>query len=163
MTSDPCERLRRVLEAGISPELEAWLADGVRRWLVEGGELADALGLPRRAAEVRLALRDRWLREAAAHLGETTRWRRAKRLAVHAQRFERHAWAVWRGLALPPSSATPVEASLFFARRYGPFPATARQFANLLSETGPAPRFAVSLRPERRPVWSPEVISEPEL
>lgn len=85
---------------------QAWLADGFRRWLDSDRamSLERFLGLPGTPAKARRALRDFWLCDAAAQLGDD--------LAVH-QRSSRLLAALVRiSCGLPTDEHPDLEASL---------------------------------------------------
>jgi hypothetical protein len=109
------------------PELLAWLRMSVARWLRRGGALHAELGVPMRGERAAVALRDLWLRRAAAArpAGRTTQ--RATWIVVQSRRL-----AVWRTLAAPPSTATEAEWALWRAMRYAPIPKSVRQVSRII-------------------------------
>lgn len=79
------ELVRRAAAGDFSPEVAAWLAEGMRRHLA-GDDLAQAFGLDRAS---RLRQRNRALRAAAALLDQDDGpWRCACRLAAAIRRYE---------------------------------------------------------------------------
>lgn len=115
----PGRHLAELLAGQPSPEALAWLSAGLRRWLLDDGDMPLnrhlRLGT---AAKARQTLRDALLRDAAEHLdGGLTR--RAERLAALCTDFEARIWPIWKDLPEPPERAGPVLARLWEAKRYG--------------------------------------------
>jgi len=128
----PALLLARLREGSDDAELLAWLQDGFARWTSGNGAvtLYAALGLPPSPAAVRREERDLWLRGAAEKLAGSP-WGKAERLAIEIRRLG----SAWGTLTVPPSSATPVQACLFFALRTGAtLPRTARRLHTIITE-----------------------------
>jgi hypothetical protein len=106
------------------------LRDALRRWM--GSD--DSLPLQRymglkRAADLRRVERDRWLREAAAHVRDVSA------LALAIRRFEGGLWGSWRHGDVPPGQAGELEQALFFALRAGAVPASTKQLRRIVRDT----------------------------
>ena len=99
------ELAHRAATGDLSPEVVAWMAEGMRRHL-DGDDLEHALGLDRAA---RLRQRNRALRAAAELLDQDDgAWRCAKRLADAIRRYESRIKPLLKRnphMALPPLDA----------------------------------------------------------
>lgn len=127
------------------PDAEAIevMAAGVRTWWRSGGSgkgqsltLARCMGLPESSEAARMALRDHWLRQAAAELPaqHCGPWQRAAALHDALQAFHGHRWACWCELDAPPPHASALDAALHRAMRAagGRMPRTARRLDQIL-------------------------------
>lgn len=132
LVREPLLHLQQALSSTTDAALVAWLQRGCQTWLETDGEipLHRCLGLPA-GGRARPALRDFWLSRAAQKLDHC-----AARLQLAATKFNVNTWPVWRDLDAPPSSATALEACLFFARRASAFPTSQRQFLNIIGNAG---------------------------
>jgi hypothetical protein len=106
------------------------LRDALRRWMVSDDSLPlqRYMGL-KRAADLRRADRDRWLRRAATHV------RDVGELALAIRRFEGGAWRCWRRGDVPPGQGSELEQALFFALRAGALPASTKQLRRIVRDT----------------------------
>lgn len=107
-----------------------------RRTRQRSPSLEQCLGLPANPMNARLAVRNHWLRQAAACLpANLTDCARARALAREASRFAGHQWLCWFHLDTPPTT-TDINRPLFFAMRAGggKLPQTWRQMLTILSE-----------------------------
>lgn len=122
------DRARAAITALPDAEVRGVLSVAVDA-LLHGQDPREGLGLTggEHAALCR-AHRDHHLRTAAALLNEGKRWRRSKRLALEAQRFEAIQWPRWRKLEHPPAGASNLSIALWQARRWGPFPSSDMRF-----------------------------------
>lgn len=138
MARDSIALLHRLITSqGTDAEAAEWAASGLASWLRLDGQvsLQRALGLGANTDRVRRAIRDLWLREAAALLDHLTPWGRAKELCAAGDKFERRVWPCWRGEDCPPNYATPLQGALFFALKAGTkLPGTARQWRNIIGD-----------------------------
>lgn len=127
---------RMIASRGADAEAGAWAAAGLSAWLNAGGgiSLPRCLGFQTSATRVQTALRNRWLIEAAEHVPGETQWAKCVALQAEIEHFENRRWPSWRRDNLPPARATAVEQCLFFGRRHGEFPRTARMLRNILGE-----------------------------
>ncbi len=89
----------------------------VRSWVHSDGQLPlqRLLGLMPTPRRQRLAVRDHYLRQAAALIPEPSPWHRALQLQLAVDTFNASRWPCWRGMRQAPSHATPTEALLFAA------------------------------------------------
>lgn len=146
-------RLHRLLTGAATVDDVAELAAAVARWLAgDAVSIEAALGLPAtRPHLLRIALRDLWLREAAAilrdELGDVTQWGLACRLHLAVRSFLGVRWPSWRREVGPPwSRATRVDIALFFAAHWcDRLPATDRQYSTIV-----APLFEVKRQDDFR-------------
>ena len=147
----------RLIEAAFSRKADAELVEamlaGLRRWVLSGHRgarnpnggriksdpitVGRCLGLPASPERARLLLRDAYLRQAAALLGQGERitWQLACRLHREIRRFLAHEWPCWWALAAPPDHATELDRVLWLATRAGggKLPGTARRLSQILS------------------------------
>ena len=128
----------RFLAGDTSAETLADLRSSLVRWIMSDGSLGLhrvlGLGTPRSA---RLRLRDALLRQAAQPLDGST-WDRARQLSDAASVFESRRWPRWRYTGVP-DSANRLDALLYEARMMGEVTLTARQYFNVLSDSGMQP------------------------
>lgn len=110
--------------APLPPDVAAWLLEGVGAFLAGGGKppLCVLLGLRgpgMRSAGTRqaLAIRDRWLVEAAQFVvaADVSLWTRACRLAEACKRFESDTWPRLRRHDAPPPDARGLRLALWHA------------------------------------------------
>jgi hypothetical protein len=89
---------------GQDAEAAAWAAGGLSAWLHGDGRvsLQRCLGLPTRARNVQIGLRNRWLLEAASFVTASTEWAKAAALHAEIEAFESRRWPCWRRDNLPP-------------------------------------------------------------
>jgi len=121
ITALPDAEVRDVLSAAVSA-------------LLEGEDPRGALGLDGgRYALLRRARRDYYLRNAAALLGESGGWKKAKALRRQAKLFEGTVWPRWREKGRPPPTASPLQIELWNARKSWRFPSSDMQYGNILS------------------------------
>jgi len=135
--------LASVIEGRPSPDAIAAMSGALLRWwrfAAAGGcrrvSLARCAGLPENPARARLALRDHYLRRAAALLDvpASQPWRRAEAMAAAADLFMRRKWPVWWSLAAAPEHAEAIERLLWHAAQAGggKLPGTARWYHKIL-------------------------------
>ena len=99
----------------------------------DGIPIVHALGF-RNVYEMRLAMRDHWLRQAAKHIPEDKPWPRARRLAARINTFESACWPKWERHPMPPDGTDAINRALFNCRKIGaPLPSSVRQLYNILT------------------------------
>lgn len=130
------DHLAEILARPPATAADAWLQDGLRRWMQQasGGQLdlhrMLGLGGPR---AVRIALRCQHLVAAAALLPGPSHWARCQQLAEAARAFSTRRWPRWQRLDAPPLDARPVDVHLWHAARLGEdLPETAEAYLNAL-------------------------------
>jgi hypothetical protein len=111
-------------------------SEGVRR-RARPLSLARCLGLHENPMQARRALRDAYLRRAAALLGReesASGWQRSKLLAQEVGRFTRRQWPCWFASDHPPPNAGELDRLLFLAMKSGggALPQTARGLHKVL-------------------------------
>ena len=120
-------------------EVERHVVQAIQRWDRDGGDgaaLLRYLGIPTTAAKHRLAIRDFWLAAASDLAGGVTAYERAVKLETVLRRFT-ETWRAWRHLQEPPSHATALQGSLFYAWQAAPPPGRRRQLQTILSAAFP--------------------------
>jgi hypothetical protein len=128
-TDDALDRLEHLVEASADP----WLREGYRRFLA-GGRLDEALGLAgldrQRLCRAR---RDHHLRQALAQVTSepVSDWRRCLLLEAEIRRFLA-LFNGWRTLEAPPERTSALRRALFYARKFGCLPQSAKQLSNIL-------------------------------
>lgn len=127
-----------LLASGVNdPAVDAWLRDGVARYLAQNGEISleAALGLPRRRPTK--AMRDFWLAAAANHF-RGTGWQRASELSKAVEKFKLRTWPSWCNQKSPPAYADALEQALFHAFKSGiGIPGTTQGLLKILSNQIP--------------------------
>jgi hypothetical protein len=131
------QELAHILEGTADAQTLAALRAGITTWLrsatrgktgIDGRlqkqrqiSLNQCLHLPASPERTRIALRNHYLREAAQKLSVPAEcpWVLARALHREAQLFAGHQWHCWIGLDAAPSHASPVNALLFHAMRWG--------------------------------------------
>lgn len=118
----------------LDDESRRWLADGIRRWWVHGGEAARLpafLRLPATRGRAAIAARDYWLRLAGEELAAGDRAAELRRAVIV---FLRHRWHLWKALPAPPEGCSPLDGALFFAAQSGAqMNLSRRQYCNILA------------------------------
>ena len=128
------ERAREAITALPDAEVRAVLAAAVGA-LLAGEDARPALGLDGgRYAMLRRARRDYYLRNAAALLGESGGWKKAKALRRQSALFDGIIWPRWRDREHPPDTASPLQRELFRARKAWRFPSSDMQYSNIISD-----------------------------
>ena len=114
------------------PAIAARFAAGVSRWLVEGRDLEEALGLAGavgvESARTQLLRRSRDMHLRAAYdliAPGATPWKRSQALAREIATFLSRIWPSWRHRAAPPPEASSLRSHLFTAARSWPLPSSA--------------------------------------
>lgn len=67
--------------------------------------------------QLRLKMRNVYIRRAGAAIDARTSWARAGELAKRVRTFELSRWPLWQALSLPPAHADAVDQLLWHARR----------------------------------------------
>jgi hypothetical protein len=120
----------------IDPEASVWLVRRLTHWVEagDGPSLPACLGLPSTPSSVRRVLRDRWLREAAAHLTGGP-WERAEQLRRRLGAFRACKWRAWRRLRIPPATADAIDICAFHALKSGaPIPGSTQGMRNAIDD-----------------------------
>jgi hypothetical protein len=134
---DPLALVAGIVATGrIDPEASVWLIRRLSHWVEagDGPSLPACLGLPSTPSSVRRVLRDRWLREAAAHLTGGP-WERAEQLRRRLGAFRACKWRIWRRLRNPPATADAFDVCAFHALKSGaPIPGSTQGMRNAIDD-----------------------------
>jgi hypothetical protein len=133
------ERLRRSLDLWLKSATRARRGADGRPIRSKPVSLGRCLGLPDNPEQVRKQLRDNHLRAAAVCLNAdpTRPWQTATALHREVRRFAGHQWSCWQSRGHAPDNCPELDRQLFAAMRWGGgvLPSTARQYANILTQT----------------------------
>lgn len=119
------------------PAIAARFAAAVSRWLLEGHDLEEALGLAgstgRDSARTlyRRRRRDLFIRRAFREIEGPSPWQRCIQLAREIETFSSRVWPVWRQNKTPPPGASRLRTYLFEAARAWELPTTARRLHDI--------------------------------
>jgi hypothetical protein len=131
VNTPPAILIQRLMESRVADdETAGFLAGAFEAWLAPGADSNLArhmIGPGRSRDQLRVEMRNTWLREAARLLKTPPTASRARALLEAINAFERRKWPIWRQSSFPPAHASELEAVLFYALRTGARMPTTRQ------------------------------------
>lgn len=141
MNTDPARRLVSIgaaLDAGRlpPPEDRAWLAAGVKRWIMGDVPLDAALdlsggqGLRSARTRLRTEARDELLRQAHSMM-DGQPWHRSIELAREILDFQSMLWPKWKDRPEPPHDCSRLRGLLFAAQQFGQLPRSERRIHDI--------------------------------